>query len=68
MSCCPRPPDADDYDGERRWRKDCKRDTIEARHRRLIKIGPALGDLDEADAAGAFDGDVEHVAKASNHV
>ena len=41
----PQPPDADDYDGERRWRKDCKRETIEARHRRLIKIGPALGDL-----------------------
>ena len=41
----PQPPDADDYDGERRWRRDCKRETIEARHRRLIKIGPALGDL-----------------------
>ena len=41
----PQPPDADDYDGERRWRKDCKRETIEARHRRLGKLGPALGDL-----------------------
>ena len=41
----PQPPDADDYDGERRWRRDCKRATIEARHRRLSKLGPALGDL-----------------------
>ena len=41
----PQPPDADDYDGERRWRRDCKRETIEARHRRLGKLGPALGDL-----------------------
>ena len=64
----PQPPDADDYDGERRWRKDCKRETIEARHRRLIKIGPALGDLAALRHLDVGDNEIEAFELSLIHI
>ena len=55
----PQPPDADDYDGERRWRKDCKRETVEARHLHLVKIGPALGELEALRHLDVGDNEIE---------
>ena len=55
----PQPPDADDYDGERRWRRDCTRETIEARHLHLVKLGPALGELEALRHLDVGDNEIE---------
>ena len=62
----PQPPDADDYDGERRWRRDCQRETIEARHLHLVKLGPALGELEALRHLDVGDNEIEAFDKSDH--